>query len=114
MLLCLPLLFTTCKKEDNMPTADLAIGDTHQGGVVFYLDATGQHGFVCDFQDLGTTEWGCHDTLIPAADGTGIGKGYQNTIDIEAGCTKANTAPTGASISAMAFSMDTIRAVPAE
>ena len=92
ILLCLQLLLTTCKKEDNMPTTDLAIGDTHQGGVVFYLDATGQHGFVCDFQDLGTTEWGCHDTLIPGADETGIGKGYQNTIDIEVGCTKANTA----------------------
>ena len=47
---------------------------------------------MCDFQDLGAAEWGCHDTLILGADGTGIGEGYQNTIDIEAGCTKANTA----------------------
>ena len=92
ILLGLPILFTTCKKEDNIPAPDLAIGDTHQGGIIFCLDATGQHGFVCDFQDLGAAEWGCHDTLILGADGTGIGKGYQNTIDIEAGCTKSNIA----------------------
>ena len=98
ILLCLPLLFTTCKKDDYVPTTNgnnnpnLAIGDIYQGGVIFYLDSTGQHGFVCDFQDLSTAEWGCHDTIISGADGTGIGKGYQNTIDIEAGCTMLNTA----------------------
>ena len=92
ILFCFPLLFVTCKKEDEIFTTDLTIGDIHQGGVIFYLDSTGQHGFVCDLQDLQTAEWGCHDTLIPGADGTEIGNGYQNTIDIETECTKANIA----------------------
>ena len=31
-------------------------------------------------------DWGCHGTEIDGADGTAIGTGYQNTLDIVAGC----------------------------
>jgi len=62
ILFCLPLLFTACKKDDeistiNMNNINLSIGDIYQGGVIFYLDVTSQHGFVCDFKDLGIAEW---------------------------------------------------------
>jgi hypothetical protein len=68
-------------------TADLAIGDFYQGGVIFYLDGSGG-GLVCAVSDQSTgTEWGCQGTEISGADGTAIGTGAQNTIDIEAGCT---------------------------
>ena len=36
--------------------------------------------------------WGCFGLEIAGADGTIIGTGYQNTIDIEAGCNTIGTA----------------------
>ena len=39
-----------------------------------------------------TLEWGCYGTLISGADGTAVGTGEQNTIDIEAGCSDVGTA----------------------
>jgi uncharacterized repeat protein (TIGR02543 family) len=36
--------------------------------------------------------WGCYGVAIPGADGTTVGTGKQNTIDIEDGCTTAGTA----------------------
>jgi hypothetical protein len=75
------------------PSCGLSIGDFHAGGIIFYLDGTGCHGLVAAAADQSTgAEWGCHGTLIAGADGTAIGTGNQNTIDIEAGCPTPGTA----------------------
>ena len=69
------------------------IGDFKYGGVIFYIDETEKHGLVCAVSDQSSdATWGCSGTIIPGADGTAIGTGEQNTIDIEAECTDAGTA----------------------
>jgi len=68
-------------------------GELVEGGIVFYVDETGQHGLVAAMEDLTSTyEWGCYGTSIVGADGTAIGTGYQNTLDIVAGCSGTNIA----------------------
>jgi len=67
------------------------IGDYRDGGVVFWVDGNGG-GLVCDINDLPTSFWGCYGSYISGGAGTMIGTGAQNTIDIEASCTTANTA----------------------
>jgi hypothetical protein len=44
------------------------------------------HGLIAAPEDQGITRWGCYGTDIPGADGTAIGTGNQNTIDIMAAC----------------------------
>ena len=74
---------------------NLAIGDTYQGGIIFYLDGNGG-GLIAAPSDQATVndfpDWGCIGSPILGADGLAVGTGAQNTIDIENGCTTSGTA----------------------
>ncbi len=65
---------------------EFTIGSTGPaGGIVFYLDETGEHGLEAapEDQDGGTgAEWGCDGTDITGAAGRVIGTGAQNTADM--------------------------------
>ena len=66
---------------------EYVVGMEAEGGIVFYVDETGQHGLVAAMEDLdGTFEWGCFLTELSGADGNALGTGYQNTLDIVMGC----------------------------
>lgn len=69
----------------------LVIGQSWGGGIIFYIDGTGQHGLIASANDQ-TGDWGCYGTLITGADGSAIGTGSQNTIDILAECSEAGIA----------------------
>ncbi|MDA8945637.1 DUF1566 domain-containing protein [Flavobacteriales bacterium] len=85
------------------------VGDFAEGGIVFYVDETGEHGLVAAMEDLteGATdpygygfngyEWGCYQIDVIGADGQAIGTGYQNTMDIvNQGCSTENGGITAA------------------
>jgi len=72
------------------------VGDFAEGGIVFYIDESGEHGLVAALEDIteGASdpygwgfngfEWGCYQQAVNGADGTVIGTGSQNTLDIVA------------------------------
>ena len=65
----------------NAPcTALYQVGDMVEGGIVFYVDATGEHGLVAATEDLGSYEWGCYGESVEIADDNyQIGTGLENT-----------------------------------
>jgi hypothetical protein len=72
------------------------IGDLILGGIVFYIDETGQHGLVAALEDIGQFQWGCYGTSISGADGQAIGTGLQNTLEIVSGCSETPIAASEA------------------
>jgi hypothetical protein len=86
----------------NAPcTALYQVGDMVEGGIVFYVDATGEHGLVAAQEDLeGIYEWGCLGESVDGADSKWIGSGLQNTMDItNQGCATENGGITAAQAS---------------
>ena len=81
----------------------LEIGSIYNGGLVFYIDETGEHGLVAATEDLGSYEWGCYGTDINGDNSSvspeldGIGTGLQNTLEIVAGCSEIPIAASEAS-----------------
>jgi hypothetical protein len=56
------------------------------------LDNSGEHGLIAAPSDQSdVAEWGCLGTLV-GVNGTAIGTGNQNTLDIVAECTTAGIA----------------------
>jgi len=79
---------TSYSSQQTFTTAtpsNLYLGQTYAGGIIFYLDSTGNHGLICSPSDLGHAEWGCTGTSISGT-GTAIGTGAANTAAIIAGC----------------------------
>lgn len=87
------LLVMSCSSP--MPVYE--IGDTGPaGGLIFYINDSDSD--VWKYLEAAPSDqgsdiaWGCSGTLLDGADGTAVGTGAQNTIDIITGCTTAGIA----------------------
>jgi len=93
-LVILSLVFAvSCKKEKENP---LAIGMKYQGGIIAYIDATGEHGLIAASEDQSEgIAWdynNYNDFVATDATGTAIGTGQSNTTKIVAALGAGNYA----------------------
>ena len=66
-------------------TTTLTIGQAYQGGIIFWLDATGQHGLIAATTDQSTgIEWDNGTSRYTGATGDGLYAGAMNTTIIVA------------------------------
>ena len=69
--------------EEGYDCGEIYIGLETEGGIIFYIDESGEHGLVAAKENLvDGYEWGCYEISVNGADGDEIGAGYQNTLDI--------------------------------
>lgn len=74
------------------PPTQINIGDSYGGGIVFYVDASGQHGLTCSAFDLAIAPWDLtpfdvnnptgYNPVAVGGTNTSIGSGSQNTNNI--------------------------------
>jgi len=84
-------------KKEVMPETiskgkKMVVGQAYGGGIIFYVDNTGEHGLIASNDDGNSkrAQWGCDDLLIDET-GTGIGSGQENTKKIILVCRKAGS-----------------------
>lgn len=93
----LTLSLISCSNDEgddiNDDPVEPKVGDLYEGGIVFYLDNSSEHGLICALDDQSASAGWCSDVgEVNGADGDGIGDGAQNTQDILAACNEVGTA----------------------
>ena len=79
----IPLSVTAQSVEDAVTQADdFVIGQHYGGGIIFWIDDSGQHGFIAAESDQGFNWWGDRFYLVTGATSTAVGTGKINTRKI--------------------------------
>jgi hypothetical protein len=81
--LMISLLFFACKKEGNVSESSvLEVGQHFGGGVIFYIDGSGEHGLVAAEQDVEIRVKWADTCCKTSASYQEIGRGSYNTTAI--------------------------------
>ena len=74
----------TAQSTENAVTQSDAfvIGQNYGGGIIFWIDDSGQHGLIAAENDQGYNWWGDRYYLLTGATGTAVGTGAANTRKI--------------------------------
>jgi hypothetical protein len=76
------IFFTSCKK-DNEIKHPYAIGQSHEGGIIFYIDGTWEHGLICTANDLGNgASWQLQPVFATNVKQIAVGTGQTNTNEL--------------------------------
>jgi len=71
--------------EISFTTYSYALGQSYEGGIIYYVDSTGKHGLIAAPTDQGLPQWGCSNQVISGTSSK-IGSGRANTIAIVNAC----------------------------
>ncbi len=85
LLFVLSLLATNFSQVAAAPQSTaFSVGQSYGGGIIFWIDASGQHGLIADKTDTNYRMiwWGDRYYLLTGATGTAIGTGAANTQKI--------------------------------
>ncbi|MFZ4522348.1 MAG: DUF1566 domain-containing protein [Bacteroidales bacterium] len=78
--------------DNTLVDFGFVVGQNRLGGVIFYIDGTGQHGLISATSDQSAgAQWGCYGTLIGGTS-TAMGTGRTNTTRIVSLCSEAGRA----------------------
>lgn len=101
-ILIVILSLHSCSSDESSSSAEenlvFEIGQEHEGGIIFYIDDTGEHGLIAAREDLqgtdstGDATWGCIFSDFPTAQNEDIGAGAENTVAIVNNCEEILTA----------------------
>jgi hypothetical protein len=70
----------TATRQVVVVVQNLAIGQSYQGGIIAYIDSTGQHGLIVATADQSEEiQWWNGSYVVTGATGTAIGTGLANT-----------------------------------
>jgi len=70
----------SCKKENTSANSVLSVGQNYGGGIIFYIDGTGEHGLIAATSDQSDSVQWYNGTYITTNTFEGeVGKGKPNT-----------------------------------
>ena len=85
LVIILTIIFiipTSCKKKEDVPHP-YTIGQSYGGGIIFYIDASWQHGLICAPNDqVRGIAWQLEPLTVTNVKETAMGKGITNTTSL--------------------------------